>query len=56
MKYFLQTKAPAGNWVDNLGCAKKEECVRHGLWLRQVDGDQVRVIERTDRVVWSGKK
>lgn len=49
MKYWLQTKAPSGNWVDNLG-ATKERCIEQGSWLRD-RGETVRVIERTDREV-----
>lgn len=51
MCYWLQTKAPAGNWVDNLGSDVRKSCIEHGKFLKE-RGDDVRVIERTDRVIW----
>ena len=57
MKYYLQTRAPAGNWVDHLG-ADMATCVNHGKYLvaeRHHKPADVRVIERSDRVVWEAK-
>ena len=50
-RYWLQIQAPAGNWVDSLG-ATLDACKSHGLYLQQ-QGELVRVVERTDRVLWS---
>ena len=50
--YFLQIKAPAGNWVDTLGSYSKKSCVQHGKWQRTANAKQVRVVKRTDQVVW----
>lgn len=52
MRYWLQVRAPAGNWVDSLGSDDKHACVVHGRWLAKERGEHVRVVERTDVVVW----
>lgn len=54
MKYFLQTQAPAGNWVDSLGTTQ-EGCEQHGRYLQE-HGHAVRVVKRSDRVVWTPAK
>jgi hypothetical protein len=54
MTYWLQTKAPAGNWVDNLGSENKDACITHGRYLREKNSETVRVIKRTDHQVWNG--
>lgn len=51
MKYYLQTQAPAGNWVDNLGSDDIESLKGHASWLHEVKGQQVRIVERNDVVV-----
>jgi hypothetical protein len=51
MRYWLQTRAPAGNWVDSLGSDSYSDCVGHGEFLR-ARGEAVRVVVRIDRVVW----
>jgi hypothetical protein len=53
-KFWLQTQAPAGNWTDNLGSDDQQACVSHGEYLAK-QGDAVRVVERTDTVVWAPK-
>lgn len=53
MKFWLQTQAPAGNWVDSLGTTGKDAAIEHGKWLLQkTDAIAVRVIERTDVEIW----
>jgi hypothetical protein len=49
-RYWLQTKAPAGNWVDCLGSELITDCISHGHY-RRGRGDEVRVIERKDRPI-----
>lgn len=50
-RYWLQTQAPAGNWVDNTGSSNVSYCESHGRFLLE-RGETVRVIERTDREIW----
>lgn len=50
MKYWLQTQAPAGNWVDSIGSDDQEVCQRHGAYLAK-HGETVRVVERQDIVL-----
>ena len=50
-RYWLQTQAPAGNWVDSVGTTL-EACISHGRYLQQ-RGEIVRVVKRTDRVLWN---
>lgn len=49
--FFLQTKAPAGNWVDSLGSSDLESCKRHGRYLQKEQKEEVRVVQRFDKVV-----
>lgn len=59
MRYWLQTRAPAGNWVDSLGSASKQSCIDHGRYLGGMDKEKppvvydVRVVERVDTEVWN---
>lgn len=50
--FWLQTKAPAGNWVDNTGCDDIAMLKRHGRYLCNVRGERVRIVKREDRAVW----
>ena len=50
--YFLQTQAPDGNWVDCLGSYSKKSCIEAGKWQRTANDKKVRVVKRTDRIVW----
>lgn len=49
-RYWLQTQAPAGNWVDSFG-SDLEGCIRHGEYLEANYKEKCRVIERNDTVV-----
>lgn len=53
--YWLQTQAPAGNWVDNMGSASRNSVITHGKWLQKEHGETVRVVDRTDTVIWVGQ-
>jgi hypothetical protein len=50
-KYWTQVQAPAGNWVDSMGCDVMQRCVAHGEHCAK-DGVKARVVERVDTVVW----
>ena len=55
MRYWLQVRAPAGNWVDSLGSNDRNTCVDHGRWYVKNKihlRTDVRVVERTDVQVW----
>ncbi|MDE1879519.1 MAG: hypothetical protein KGI89_03125 [Euryarchaeota archaeon] len=49
--YWVQTRAPAHNWVDNLGTSEKASAISHAIYLRK-RGEAVRVVVRVHRVVW----
>ena len=51
MRYWLQVKAPAGNWVDSVGTDDKQSAIDHGRYL-ETKGEETRVVERTDVQVW----
>lgn len=34
--YYLQQKAPAGNWVDNLGTCDLQHCISHMEYLNRI--------------------
>lgn len=53
MKYWLQVKAPAGNWVDWVGTDDLESAKDHAAWLVE-EGHyrETRVVERLDTVIW----
>lgn len=60
-KYWTQTQAPSGGWCDTLGSEDKESCIRFAKWLVENNEvkdskEAVRVVERTDVVVWEGHK
>lgn len=46
-KYWVQKKAPAGNWVDSLGSHDFDDALRHAAAC----GEEARVIERSDKVL-----
>lgn len=48
MRYWLQTKAPAGNWVDFMGSDDLQSVKDHANWHYDETGEQVRIVERTD--------
>ena len=48
--YWLQTQAPAGNWVDSIGSSDLETLLDHSDHL-QDSGEECRIIERTDVVI-----
>lgn len=50
-KYWIQQRAPAGNWVDRLGADDLTTVVSHFNWCRDNFPEEHRVIERTDVVV-----
>lgn len=52
MRYWVQTQAPAGNWVDNMGTARRAKAIEMAVYL-QSKGETVRVVERVDTVVWA---
>ena len=59
MEFWLQTKAPAGNWVDSLGCADIFSCINHGKWFveqKHYDENSVRVVRRINVPKWTPKK
>jgi len=55
MKYWLQTQAPAGNWVDSLGTDDLESALSHSDYL-QDSGKKTRIVTRVDKVVSTKKK
>jgi hypothetical protein len=55
VKYWLQVKAPAGNWVDSIGCNDKQSCLDHAKYSAE-QGEDVQVVERVDTVIWSTKR
>lgn len=44
MRYWVQVKAPAGNWVDSIGLDDLVQAKEYASAL----GDEARVVERTD--------
>lgn len=50
MKYWLQTQAPAGNWVDSLGTDDLESALSHSDYL-QDRGEKTRIVTRVDTPV-----
>lgn len=55
MKFFLQTKAPAGNWVDSLGTSIAKHAFSHGEYLSKM-GNKTRVVRRKDTPIYPRKK
>jgi hypothetical protein len=47
-KYWLQQRAPAGNWVDRMGSDDLAAVVSHYTWCRDNFLAEHRVVERTD--------
>lgn len=47
MKFWVQTQAPAGNWVDSLGCNQLEDADSFAKHLVDT-GHKVRLVIRTD--------
>lgn len=54
MRYYTQTKAPAGNYTDALGSDSKEACISQADYYNG-KGMVARVIERVDTVVYIHK-
>ena len=54
MRYWVQTKAPAGNWVDRTGVDDYATAVKYAKW-EDARGEQVRVVERLDLPVWQAR-
>jgi len=52
MKYWLQCKAPAGNWSDSIGSDEIQSLKDHAAYLR-AQGETVRIVERKDVEVQS---
>lgn len=50
MKYWVQTQAPAGNWVDSIGTNDLKAAKAHARYLHSI-GETARVISREDTVV-----
>jgi hypothetical protein len=51
-RYWLQARAPAGNWVDMLGTDDRELCIGHGKWMvLHKHAQAVRVVEREDKPI-----
>jgi hypothetical protein len=50
MKYYLQTKAAAGNWADNMGSNDLERLVNHARYLTKHEY-VCRIVERVDTVI-----
>lgn len=51
MRFWVQTKAPAGNWVDSIGSTNEFTCIEHAVHMSE-QGVQVRVVERTEVSIW----
>ena len=51
MQYWLQTQAPAGNWVDNLGVNNLEDAKQHGQFLADKYGQQIRIVTKHIQVI-----
>ncbi len=47
-KFWLQKKAPAGNWTDNMGSDKLSGLISHKKYLEQTAGDEYRIVQRED--------
>lgn len=55
MKYWVQTKAPAGNWVDSIGVSDETMAVEYAIAFQEKNREPVRVVERTDVEIWVAK-
>lgn len=49
-RYWVQTQAPAGNWVDSMGTGKLEDAHSYADYERS-HGNKARVVERQNREV-----
>lgn len=47
-KFWLQQKAPAGNWTDNMGSDELPGLVSHKKYLEQAAGGEYRIVQRED--------
>lgn len=52
MRYWTQTQAPNGNWVDVLGSDDLDTCKGYADFQQDKLGRTARVIARTDEVVY----
>ena len=50
-KYWVQERAPAGNWYDSIGTNDDAEQAKAYARAMCIDGNPARVVERTDRVI-----
>jgi hypothetical protein len=55
VKFWLQTKAPAGNWTDVLGSNDLANCVSHARYLSDEHNEETRIVERVDTIVKAEK-
>lgn len=53
MMFWVQEKAPAGNWSDKMGTNHMEKVIDFAQWLTKQFKAETRVISRTDIQVWS---
>lgn len=47
-RYYIQTQAPAGGWVEHMGCSELDTVVQHAAWMVTSDGhsaDKVRIVD-----------
>jgi hypothetical protein len=52
-RFWLQTLAPAGNWVDSIGSDDFSSVCDHGRWLvEKMNHQHTRVVERVDTPKW----
>lgn len=51
--FWMQTQAPAGNWVDSIGTDDKAAAVRYAKHHIEKMNEQARVVDRFDTVIWS---
>lgn len=49
--YWVQGKAPAGNWYDALGTDDLAFCERHAAWMRDEQEITTRVVKRYDQEI-----
>lgn len=53
MKYWVQAKAPAGNWYDMLGTNDKDAAIRYAKHAIDVEKyTSIRIVERIDTPIW----
>lgn len=51
--FYVQGRAPAGNWFDIVGYQTREEAIRYCEICRKLPAtEQYRVVERTDTTIY----